>query len=48
MLFYTRMNPGFDLVAPYAVTPEGKFVAFVRTSKEVTPPLVVVQSWREG
>jgi hypothetical protein len=23
-------------------------VAFVRSSKEVTPPLVVVQNWREG
>ena len=48
LFFYTRMNPGFDLVAPYAVTPDGKFVAFVRSSKEVTPPLVVVQNWREG
>ncbi|MET0618901.1 MAG: hypothetical protein ABW056_01415, partial [Thermoanaerobaculia bacterium] len=48
LLFYSRMNPGFDLIAPYAVTPDGKFVAFVRSSKEVTPPLVVVQNWREG
>ena len=48
LFFYTRMNPGFDLVAPYAVTPDGKFVAFVRSSKEVTPPLVVVQNWQEG
>ena len=48
LLFYSRMNPGFDLVAPYAVTPDGKFVAFVRSSKEVTPPLVVVQNWQEG
>ncbi len=48
LYFYTRMNPGFDLVSPYAVTPDGKFVAFVRSSKEVTPPLVVVQNWREG
>lgn len=48
LLFYSRMNPGFDLIAPYAVTPDGKFIAFVRSSKEVTPPLVVVQNWREG
>ena len=48
MFFYTRMNPGFDLVAPYAVTPDGKFVAFVRSSKELTPPLVVVQNWQAG
>ena len=46
--FYTRMNPGFDLVAPYAVTPDGKFVCFVREGKEASPPLVVVQNWREG
>ncbi len=45
--FFTRMNPGFDMVAPYAVTPDGKFVAFVRVSREVAPPLVVVQNWRE-
>jgi eukaryotic-like serine/threonine-protein kinase len=48
LFFYTRVNPGFDLIAPYAVTPDGKFVAFVRTSAETTPPLVVVQNWREG
>jgi Tol biopolymer transport system component/tRNA A-37 threonylcarbamoyl transferase component Bud32 len=48
LLFYSRMNPGFDLVAPYAVTPDGNFVAFVRSSKEVTPPLVVVQNWQAG
>ena len=29
LLFYSRMNPGFDLIAAYAVTPDGKFVAFV-------------------
>ena len=46
LFFYTRMNPGFDLIAPYAVTPDGKFLAFVRSSKEVSPPLVVVQNWR--
>ena len=48
LFFYTRMNPGFDLVAPYAVTPDGKFVAFVRSSKEVTPPLVVCRTGRRG
>ena len=48
LFFYTRMNPGFDLIAPYAVTPDGKFLAFVRSTKEVSPPLVVVQNWREG
>jgi Tol biopolymer transport system component len=48
LFFFTRVNPGFDLIAPYAVTPDGKFVAFVRSSAETTPPLVVVQNWREG
>ena len=48
LFYYTRMNPGFDLIAPYAVTPDGKFLAFVRSSQEVTPPLVVVQNWQAG
>jgi Tol biopolymer transport system component len=45
---YARMNPGFDLIAPYDVTPDGKFVLFLREGNEEIPPLVVVQNWREG
>jgi hypothetical protein len=45
---FLRMNPGFDLIAPYDVTPDGKFLVFLRASEDSNPPLVVVQNWREG
>jgi Tol biopolymer transport system component len=46
--FFLRMNPGFDLIAPFDVTPDGKFIVLLRAREDTNPPLVVVQNWRAG
>ncbi|MFN2386659.1 MAG: protein kinase [Thermoanaerobaculia bacterium] len=44
---FALVDPGFDLVTRYDVSPDGRFLALLTALDEKPSPLVLVQNWQE-
>ncbi|MEP6995344.1 MAG: protein kinase, partial [Acidobacteriota bacterium] len=45
--FLAMNDPGFDQITRYDVSPDGRFLALLRSGEDAPSPLVFVQNWRE-